>query len=198
VGAGFSRLGGALVLELVEGETLADRIARGPILLDEALPIAAQIADALEAAHGAGVIHRDLKPANIKVTPAGHVKVLDFGFAKMREPAIAGPGLSHSPTLTSPAMTGAGIILGTVAYMSPEPARGKAVDRRTDLWAFGCVLFEMLSGRRAFAGDEVSDTLAFILTKDPDWAALPSQTPLSGKGSQAASGRRRRCAPRDR
>ena len=172
------RLGGALVLELVEGETLADRIARGPIPLDEALPIATQIADALEAAHEAGIVHRDLKPANIKVTPNGHVKVLDFGLAKMRDPAVAGRDVSHSPTLTSPAMmTGVGVILGTAAYMSPEQARGKPVDRRTDVWALGCILFEMLTGRRAFQGDEVSDTLAFILTKDPDWAALPSQTP---------------------
>jgi len=169
----------ALVLELVEGDTLADRIARGPLPLDEALPIATQIADALEAAHEAGVIHRDLKPANIKITPTGDVKVLDFGLAKMRESAVAGIDASHSPTITSPAMmTGVGVILGTAAYMSPEQARGKPVDRRTDLWALGCILFEMITGCRAFQSDEVGDTLAFILTKEPDWAALPLQTPV--------------------
>ena len=149
----------ALVMELVEGPTLADRIAQGPIPVDEALPIAKQIAEALEAAHEQGIIHRDLKPANIKVRPDGTVKVLDFGLAKALEPASARRvDATASPTITSPAMmTGVGVLLGTAAYMSPEQARGKAVDKRSDIWAFGCVLYEMLTGRRAFAGDDVSD-----------------------------------------
>jgi serine/threonine-protein kinase len=170
----------ALVLELVEGPTLADRIANGPIPIDEALPVAKQIADALEAAHEQGIIHRDLKPANIKVRPDGTVKVLDFGLAKMLEPgtSAASPGVTQSPTITSPAMmTGVGMILGTAAYMSPEQARGRTVDKRADIWAFGCVLYEMLTGRRVFDNDEVSDTLALVLTKDPDWNALPAATP---------------------
>jgi eukaryotic-like serine/threonine-protein kinase len=172
----------ALVMELVEGEDLIDRIARGPVPLDEALPIARQIAEALEAAHEAGVIHRDLKPANIKVRPDGTVKVLDFGLAKLADPAaatsdaIAGSP-ADSPTFTSPAMTALGVILGTAAYMAPEQARGRAVDRRADIWAFGCVLFEMLTGRRAFEGDDVSDTLASVLKSEPDWTALPAGTP---------------------
>jgi serine/threonine-protein kinase len=170
----------ALIMELVEGDDLSQRIARGPIPLDEALPIAKQITDALEAAHEQGIIHRDLKPANIKVRSDGTVKVLDFGLAKAMEPASAvSPGASRSPTITSPAMTEPGIILGTAAYMSPEQARGKPVDRRTDIWAFGCVLYEMLTARRAFAGDEISDTLAEILKREPDWTALPSDTPSS-------------------
>ena len=165
----------ALVLELVEGPTLADRIAKGPIPLDEALPIAKQIADALEAAHEAGVIHRDLKPANIKVREDGTVKVLDFGLAKALDP---NPDVdpSQSPTLTA-AATQMGVIMGTAAYMSPEQARGKSVDKRADIWAFGCVLFEMLTGGRAFKADEVSDTLAFVLTQDLPWDALPANTP---------------------
>jgi serine/threonine-protein kinase len=168
----------ALVMELVEGPTLADRVARGALPVDEALPIARQIADALEAAHEQGIIHRDLKPANIKVREDGTVKVLDFGLAKAFAPenANASPGdLSHSPTITSPAMTQAGMILGTAAYMSPEQARGKAVDKRADIWAFGCVLYEMLTGRRAFGGDDVTDTLANVLKTDPDWTCLPSE-----------------------
>jgi serine/threonine protein kinase/Tol biopolymer transport system component len=168
----------ALVMELVEGPTLAERIAQGPIPVDEALPIARQIAEALEAAHEQGIVHRDLKPANVKLRPDGRVKVLDFGLAKAVEPSAAmSPGLSVSPTITTPAMTQAGLILGTAAYMSPEQARGKSVDRRSDIWAFGCVLHEMLTGRRAFQSDEVSDTLAFVLTKEPDWSALPADTP---------------------
>jgi Tol biopolymer transport system component len=167
-----------IVLELVDGPTLTDRIARGPVPLDEALSIARQIADALEAAHERGIIHRDLKPANIKVTPEGTVKVLDFGLAKMLESgAPGGSALSMSPTLVGQA-TLAGVILGTAAYMSPEQARGKPVDRRTDIWAFGCVLYEMLTGRKAFeAGETVSDAVAAILTREPDWNALPADTP---------------------
>jgi serine/threonine-protein kinase len=167
----------ALVLELVEGPTLSDRIEQGPIPLEEALPIATQIADALEAAHAQGVIHRDLKPANIKLTPSGKVKVLDFGLAKMLETDRVSPSLSMSPTIGVQA-TYAGVILGTASYMSPEQARGKALDQRTDIWSFGCVLFEMLSGRKTFdAGDTVSDAVAAILTRDPDWSALPDGLP---------------------
>ena len=140
-------------MELVEGEDLSQRIARGPIPVDEALPIAKQIAEALEAAHEQGIIHRDLKPANIKVRSDGTVKVLDFGLAKAMAPIASAPNVSQSPTITTPAMTQAGIILGTAAYMSPEQARGKAADKRADIWAFGCVLFEMLTGQRAFEGD---------------------------------------------
>jgi serine/threonine-protein kinase len=165
----------ALVMELVEGPTLADRVAQGPIPVDEALPIAKQIADALEAAHEQGIIHRDLKPANIKLRPDGTVKVLDFGLAKALEPAsAAGMDATASPTITSPAMmTGVGMLLGTAAYMSPEQARGKPVDKRSDIWAFSCVLYEMLTGRRAFSGDEVSDVLASVLAREPDWTLLP-------------------------
>ena len=162
----------ALVLELVEGPTLADRIAKGPIPVDEALPIAKQIAEALEAAHEAGVIHRDLKPANIKVKSDGTVKVLDFGLAKALDPMPEGDP-SQSPTLTA-AATQMGVIMGTAAYMSPEQARGKPVDKRADIWAFGAVVYEMLTGKRAFAGDDVSLTLAKVLEREPDWAALPS------------------------
>ena len=167
----------ALVMELVEGEDLSQRIARGPIPLDEALPIAKQIAEALEAAHEQGIIHRDLKPANIKVKDDGTVKVLDFGLAKLVEqaaPSTTGPsGLSMSPTITSPALvSGVGVLLGTAAYMSPEQAKGRPADKRSDVWAFGCVLYEMLTGKRAFAGDEVADVLASVLAREPDWNAL--------------------------
>jgi serine/threonine-protein kinase len=178
---GLERSGGttALVMELVEGPTLADRIAQGAIPFDEALPIATQVADALAAAHERGIVHRDLKPANVKVRPDGAVKVLDFGLAKALDQGsgIRDQGSGHladSPTITSPAMTQAGMVLGTAAYMSPEQARGKAVDRRADIWAFGCVLYEMLTARRAFAGDEVSDTLASVLAREPDWTLLPA------------------------
>ena len=170
----------ALVMELVEGEDLAQRIARGAIPVDEALTIAKQIADALEAAHEQGIIHRDLKPANIKVRSDGTVKVLDFGLAKAMEPASAQGAsagqayASQSPTITTPAMTEAGMILGTAAYMSPEQARGKPADKRADIWAFGCVLYEMLTGQRAFDGQGVSETLARVIEREPDWARLPA------------------------
>ena len=171
----------ALVLELVEGPTLADRIAQGPIPLDEALPIARQIAEALEAAHEQGIIHRDLKPANVKVRPDGTVKVLDFGLAKILEPAAAVTrgDVTASPTVTSPAMTQMGIILGTAAYMSPEQAKGRNADKRSDVWAFGAVLYEMLSGQRAFKGDDISDTIAAVLRQDINWTALTPSTPVS-------------------
>ena len=169
----------ALVLELVEGPTLADRISKGPIPLDEALPIAKQIAEALEAAHEAGVIHRDLKPANIKVRKDGTVKVLDFGLAKALDPSPTDDP-SQSPTLTV-AATQMGMIVGTAAYMSPEQARGEALDKRADIWAFGCVLFEMLAGRRLFEGRTVSDTLASVLARDPDLDALPTDIPHAAR-----------------
>lgn len=169
----------ALVMELVEGDDLAQRLVRGALPVDEAVPIARQIADALEAAHGAGIIHRDLKPANIKVRPDGTVKVLDFGLAKALDTTAGiGSDRGHSPTITSPAaMTHAGVILGTAAYMAPEQARGKAVDPRADIWAFGCVLYEMLAGRRAFGGDDLPDTLTAIMRDMPAWNALPADTP---------------------
>ena len=168
----------ALVLELVEGPTLGDRIAQGPIPLDEALPIAKQIAEALEAAHEAGVIHRDLKPANIKVKADGTVKVLDFGLAKALAGDAQGPDLSQSPTMTA-SMSGTreGVILGTAAYMSPEQARGQTLDKRTDIWSFGCVLYEMLTGRTAFGGDTLSDTIANVIEREPDWKRLPASLP---------------------
>jgi eukaryotic-like serine/threonine-protein kinase len=166
----------ALVMELVEGPTIADRIARGPLPVTEALPIARQLAEALEAAHEQGIIHRDFKPANIKVRPDGVVKVLDFGLAKALEPP-GPPAVSQIATIASPAMTLEGVIVGTVAYMSPEQARAKSVDQRADIWAFGCVLYEMLTGRAAFAGATLTDTLAAIVEREPNWAALPSPTP---------------------
>jgi Tol biopolymer transport system component len=168
-----------LVLELVEGDTLAARIARGALPLDEALDIAGQMAEALEAAHDKGIVHRDLKPSNIKIAPNGRVKVLDFGLAKIMSLGTGGAGtdLSKSPTLTA-AQTEGGAILGTAAYMSPEQARGKEVDRRADIWAFGCILYEMLAGRKTYPNKEtVSDTLASILVNEPDWQALPAGTP---------------------
>ena len=182
----------ALVLELVEGPTLADRIAQGPIPLDEAIPIARQIAEAVEAAHEQGIIHRDLKPANIKLRSDGTVKVLDFGLAKALDPAPASIDASQSPTITSPAMTRMGVIMGTAAYMSPEQARGKTLDKRSDIWAFGCVLHEMLTGRRAFEGEDISDTLANVLKIDPNWQALPAEVPAAIRALL------RRCLDKDR
>jgi eukaryotic-like serine/threonine-protein kinase len=186
----------ALVLELIEGPTLADRLTKGRVPIAEASVIARQLLDALEAAHDHGIIHRDLKPANIKLRPDGTVKVLDFGLAKAYDGAGAGPAgtasesramLTQSPTRLrqgyeagdSPAMTRLGMILGTAAYMSPEQAKGQTVDKRSDIWAFGCVLYEMLTGKRPFDGSDVSDTLAAVLRADPDWKALPAETPAS-------------------
>ena len=165
-------------MELVEGPTLEDRIRRGAIPIEEALGIAKQIAEALEAAHERGIVHRDLKPANVKVRADGAVKVLDFGIAKAMEPAAgSSPSVSMSPTITTPAMTRAGMILGTAAYMAPEQARGNTVDRRADIWAFGCVLYEMLTGRRAFDGASAVEVISDVLKTDPEWAALPAGTP---------------------
>jgi Tol biopolymer transport system component len=183
---GLEESGGvsALVMELVDGQDLAERLARGPLPLDESLSIAIQVAYALEAAHEQGIVHRDLKPANIKVREDGAVKVLDFGLAKALEPASAVMGAAggplDSPTITSPALlTAHGIVLGTAAYMSPEQARGKTVDRRADIWAFGVVLYEMLTGRPMFAADTVGDTVAAVLTREPPLDALPPHTPPS-------------------
>jgi serine/threonine protein kinase len=172
----------ALVLELVEGDTLEDRISRSPLHIDEALPIARQIVDALQAAHDRGVIHRDLKPSNIKISPDGSVKVLDFGLARLtQQDAVDQTDATLSPT--SPAVvTAAGMILGTAAYMAPEQAKGRLADTRSDIWGFGCVLFEMLTGRRAFAGEEVAETLAVVLRGEPDWTVLPPDTPASVAG----------------
>jgi Tol biopolymer transport system component len=193
-GEGDSRVR-ALVLELVEGETLAERIARGPVPVHEALTIARQIAAALEVAHEQGIVHRDLKPANIKITPGGVVKVLDFGLAKLTQGSdsrVQTPGsgaslaqtfaASMSPTMTSPALvTGAGVLLGTAAYMAPEQARGKAVDKRADIWAFGVVLYEMLTGTRAFGGDSVTETAGAVIHKELDWSATPKDLPASAQ-----------------
>jgi eukaryotic-like serine/threonine-protein kinase len=175
---GLDRDGGVrfLVLELVPGQTLADRVASGPLPLRETLELGWQIAEALEAAHEKGIVHRDLKPANIKVTPEGKVKLLDFGLAKAFESERPASHPHDSPTLTSDG-TRAGVIAGTAAYMSPEQARGKPLDKRTDIWSFGCVLFEALAGRQTFQGETVSDCIARILERDPDWKALPSSTP---------------------
>ena len=168
----------ALVLELVEGPTLADRIAEGPIPADDALPIAKQIAEALEAAHEQGIIHRDLKPANVKVKADGTVKVLDFGLAKAFQPEASGASASESPTISlTAAATQMGMVIGTAAYMAPEQASGKAVDKRADVWAFGVVLYEMLTGTRPFVGDDVSKTLAHVIAIDPDWSTLPKNVP---------------------
>src|SRR5439155_14209989 len=192
---GLEEAGGvrALVMELVEGEDLAEPMKRGPIPIDAAIDIARQIAEALEAAHEQGIVHRDLKPANIKIRPDGVVKVLDFGLAKaMARSDVVKPsgsgvpsgaesrhdGVSQSPTLATPAMTGLGTVLGTAAYMAPEQAKGKAVDKRADIWAFGAILFEMLAGRRLFDADSVAESIGFIVAREPDWSALPSSTPI--------------------
>ena len=170
----------ALVMELVEGPTLADRIARRAMPIEDALPIAEQLVEALDYAHERGVLHRDLKPANIKLTPEGQVKVLDFGLAKaLGAPTPAGESASpdSSPTITSPALTRAGTIFGTAAYMAPEQIRGRTLDRRADIWAFGCVLYEMLTGAQAFHGETVSDTLAAVLKNDPEWTLVPQSVP---------------------
>ena len=177
----------ALVLELVEGETLATQIARGPIPVTQALTMARQMAEALDAAHEKGIVHRDLKPANITITPMGLVKVLDFGVAK-----VAAPGESAAEETQTVHQTREGVVVGTAAYMSPEQARGQAVDKRTDIWAFGCVLYEMLTGRRLFEGDGTTDTLALLFTKNPDWSALPPTAP------PAIRALLKRCLERDR
>ena len=166
----------ALVMQLVEGPTLADRIRVGPIPVDEAIRIARQIADALEYAHERGIIHRDLKPANVKITNDDAVKVLDFGLAKALEGDPSSFDISTSPTISRLA-TMQGVLLGTAAYMSPEQAKAKTVDRRADIWAFGCVLYEMLTGKMAFHGEAVTDTLASVIKEEPDWSQLPSATP---------------------
>ena len=165
-----------IVMELVEGPTLADRLLQGPTPIEEALPIAKQVADALEYAHERGVIHRDLKPSNIKVTPDGVVKVLDFGLAKALEGDSARSDISSSPTISAVA-TQVGIILGTAAYMSPEQARGKAVDRRADIWAFSVLLFEMLAGQQLYDGETTTDILARVIEREPDLMRLPPSTP---------------------
>src|SRR5271170_5854032 len=167
----------ALVMELVEGPTLADRVKSGPIPIDESVRIAKQMCEAVEYAHERGIVHRDLKPANVKVTSDDAVKVLDFGLAKAIEGDAASIDIATSPTMSRMA-TLAGVLLGTAAYMSPEQAKAKPVDRRADIWAFGCVLYEMLTGKMAFRGETVTDTLAAVIKEEPDWSQLPSATPL--------------------
>src|SRR6202171_4720151 len=178
---GLEQSGGTsyLVMELVSGETLQERVKReGPVPVEEALAIAKQIAEALEAAHEKGIIHRDLKPANVKLTPEGKVKVLDFGLAKAFAEDSSTVDMSNSPTL-SMAATMHGVILGTAAYMSPEQAKGKAVDKRTDIFAFGAVLYELITGKPAFHGDDVPDILGAVLRTEPDWSQLPEATPAA-------------------
>jgi len=167
----------ALVMELVEGDDLSGRLAHGPLAVDDAIAIARQISEALESAHEVGIVHRDLKPANVKVRTDGTVKVLDFGLAKVWVSPASGEDVLNSPTVATPAVTAAGVILGTAAYMSPEQARGRPVDKRADIWAFGVVLYEMLSGQRAFPGDTVTDVIAAVITREPDWKALPEAVP---------------------
>src|SRR5262245_53995195 len=165
-----------LVMELVPGESLAERIRRAAIPVEEALAIAKQVAEALEAAHETGIIHRDLKPANIKITPDGKVKVLDFGLAKAFETDVSNSNLSNAPTMMSGASM-PGMVLGTAAYMSPEQAKGRAVDKRTDIFAFGCVLYQMLTGNPVFDGEDVSEILAHVISREPDWTKLPADLP---------------------
>src|SRR5215831_171946 len=178
-----------IVMEMVDGETLQERLQRGPIPIDEVLPLAKQLAEALEAAHEKGIIHRDLKPANIKYSSDRYIKVLDFGLAKafQEQQAVA---LSHSPTLISASLPG--VILGTAAYMSPEQAKGRPAERTSDVWAFGCVLYEMLTGQAAFAGETIGEILAAVLTVEPDWKQLPEATPVSIRRLL------RRCLQKDR
>jgi serine/threonine protein kinase len=166
----------ALVMELVEGPTFAERISQGRIPLEEVLTFAKQIAGGLEYAHDRGIIHRDLKPSNVKLTSESQVKLLDFGLAKAFEGETAEPELQNSPTLSA-AATRTGVLLGTPAYMSPEQARGKRVDRRADIWAFGCMLYEMFTGHAAFTGETTSDILASVIRAEPDWSSLPGSVP---------------------
>jgi serine/threonine protein kinase len=177
---GFEQADGLLflVMELVEGRTLAEKVLAGPLPMTGALDLARQIADAIEAAHERGILHRDLKPQNIKVTPEGRVKLLDFGLGKVLEAGDSGAALSERLTATTDS-TSAGSAVGTAPYMSPEQAKGQAVDRRTDVWAFGCVLFEMLSGRRAFPGPTRSEAIAAVLELEREWSLLPADTPTS-------------------
>ena len=168
-----------IVMEMVEGATLEARLAHGPLAIDEARQVGIQIADALDAAHERGIVHRDLKPSNVVIRPDGNVRVLDFGLAKTLPATSSSAAIPMSPTVTSGPATSAGVILGTAPYMSPEQSRGISVDRRTDIWALGCVLYECLAGRRAFEGSTLSDTLAHILTSDPDWSKLPATTPTA-------------------
>ena len=171
----------AIVLELVEGETLADRLERGPVPLSDQLDIGRQIAEALEAAHDRGIVHRDLKPSNVMVRADGVVKVVDFGLATPTDAARTASTAPQAQTMTSPPATAAGVVLGTAPYMSPEQARGKPVDRRTDIWALGCILYELATGRRAFDGATITDTMAAILTSDPDWSQIPATVPQALK-----------------
>src|SRR3990172_6140589 len=175
---GFEEVEGKrfLVMELVEGATLADRLHDGALSVEDALTIGRQIAEALEAAHERGIIHRDLKPANVKITPDGAVKVLDFGLAKAMTDELSASEMAHSPTITEQ-HTRPGVVLGTAAYMSPEQARGKPVDKRTDIWSFGVVLYEALCGCRPFVGETATDLVARILEREPDWSTLPPETP---------------------